>query len=369
MKWLMILEEVERIEAILLRIPSSQAELQASIRTAKTMTNENGVAVIAVHGALVSTREPMLDFFGVEQTAYKDINEQVTAAQTGFSSIILDVNSSGGMVEGLYGTMAAIKGSKIPVAARVSGKAASAAYMLASQAEKIIAEDDLTMFGSVGVATTMSNSKNMVEIANTDSPKKRPNAATDEGIGVVREELDDIYKVVSEKIAEGRGITPLQVNTMYGQGAMMTARKALAAGMIDNISKPAGEKNLAAKQKEKIKMTEEEKKAVYAEAFNAGVMAERGRVEAHLIMSDASGDFETSRAAIKNGDALTDTVKAKHMSAEIRKRSIEARGVEAPSPVVVESQKPGAGKIDKEKQDLKDLQAKNPGLKFEWRKN
>lgn len=369
MQWLIAPDEAERLEAILKR--PIVGSISASKREARAMDRDGDTAVIHVRGALVPEREAAFDFFDVEQTAYSDIKKQVATANGGaYSRIVLDVNSSGGYADGLYEAMGAVADSKIPVTALVSGTAASAAYMLASQAGGgIHAAHDAAMVGSIGVATSAQVSKYSTDIANTDSPKKRPNASTEEGVSVIREELDDIYGVFAERIAAGRNVTADIVKTGYGQGAMMTARKALSMKMIDGIGKLPGAKQPA--QREVKKMDYEKLKAEHADVFNAvfaaGVKAERGRVEAHLMMADSSGDNKTAREAIKAGDGLTEEIQAKHLCARINKSSIDNRSAEAPAAVVPMAQAPGATPNPAEA-ERKAFEAKYPAARIQWGK-
>lgn len=367
MKWLIAPDEAERLEAILAR--PIVGSLEGSRKTARAMDSEDGSAVIYIRGALVPEREAVFDFFDVEQTAYSDIRKQVVSANGGgFSSIVLDVNSPGGYVDGLYETMERLAASTIPVVARVGGTAASAAYMLASQANGgIFAANDASMIGSVGVATSAQISKYTTEIANSDSPKKRPNASTDEGVSVIREELDDIYGVFAERIATGRGVTADVVKSGYGQGAMMTARKALEMKMIDGIGKTPGTKQPV--KKEGKRMDYEKLKAEHAEVFNAvfaaGVAAEKSRIEAHLMLADASGDLKTAREAIKTGVGITEAIQAAHLCARINRTNIDNRTAEAPAPIATTGQKPGNTAVDEEREKFL---AANPRARIEWGK-
>lgn len=301
MKLLMIPEEAERLE----KMESAALELSADFAkwradrpvtaAAPSLRFDGKQAVIPVVGPLMPERSDLYDFFGIAHTAYSDIRKGVAdAARHGAESIRLDINSPGGYVDGLYATMDALESSPVPVVSRVSGMAASAAYMLASVTRDVKTENDLDLIGSVGVALTVRTGGGMKDFANTDSPKKRPDVGTAEGEAVIREELDDVYSVIAERIAKGRGVTVQTVNMMFGQGATMTARKALQRGMIDGIgfensgNAPAGKKGM--------KMEDENKAAPAVDAAKA----ERERIQGiESLVSQFAGSHPAVISAVR----------------------------------------------------------------------
>lgn len=363
--WLMAEDQIKKIEAL-------QAQVPAEVRGSDIFTagpdpklNINGdTAVLDIKGVLTKHRDPALAYFGVPNTAYTDVSALLSEAKRmGASKVTLKVDSPGGHVDGLYPCMSDIADCGMDVTAVVEGMAASGAYMLASQAGVIKASNELDLIGSVGVVTGASTSPFFTEITNTASPKKRPNARTEEGQAAIKEGLDDIYDVIADKIAAGRGTSVDKVNKDYGQGAVMTAKTALKRQMIDAIETTTtvtSPVEVATKQQGEINMDVKELKANHADlfttVFEAGAKAELERVEAHLQLADASGDMETAKQAISAGDGITDKVKAAHLSAEIKKQSISLRETEAPkkietaSPVEVSD-------FDKLAADLKSVDA------------
>lgn len=236
-------KHAEQIQALYGRAMPTASDLatvpEAAMRDPDDVQIVDGVAAISVRGVLTKKLDANLKYWGIENTSYSGIITQVERAKRkGAKAIQLTVDSGGGSVDGLYEAMSAIRASGIPTTAKVEGMAASAAYMLASQATRIEAETPLTLIGSVGVATTVYTSEYRKDIANRESAKKRPDVATEEGVAAVQDELDDIYYVLAERIAEGRRTTVEAVAEKFGNGAVMTARKAVDAGMIDGIKTP-----------------------------------------------------------------------------------------------------------------------------------
>lgn len=335
--WLLLQTELERIEALEASFLLSPVGDLKVTSAATPMTLSHGTATIHVKGALVKERDAMLDFFGVEQTAYSEIKAQVAESEErGAKRGVMFIDSPGGEVNGLADAMDTLAASSFSWKAIAGDTLASAAYMLASQCKGgIYCTDETSTVGSIGVATSARIPDRVKHIANTESAKKRPDVATEEGLAAVREELDDIYGILVEKISAGRGIEVATLNKNYGQGAVMTARTALSKKIIDGIEKPS--KPAAKNAARGNSMTLEELKAQYPEAYKAATeeakTAERRRVQAHLTLADASGDMDSAKADILSGSEIDATVQAKHISAGIKRAAVSARGEESVPPV------------------------------------
>lgn len=340
MKWLMTISEIKRIETARKTFdPKAVGLAETKHSPTPLKMQRGGVAEVAIQGPLLNGPDKWLDYLGYTYTIYGDIVEQSTEAiERGAKRVDYVTNSPGGEVDGLYTTMEVIR--NLPVKTRTVGGAmmASAAYMLASQTKEIVAEDIMSMVGSVGVATSRWNVDFIKDIANSDSPKKRPDVATEEGVKAVQEELDDIYQVLAEKIADGRGVTVDVVKKKYGEGGMMTARTAFERNMIDGIiEQKQSAANGAVAEKESDMKTlddlQDQHPTLYREALKAGATKERARVEAHLKLAKSSGDIETAHKDIAEGTPTGDSVVAHHASVQMDRREIESRQEEAASSV------------------------------------
>jgi ClpP class serine protease len=306
------------------------------------------VAHINISGVLEPERVAAYDYWGIEHTAYADIVAQTVAAKdAGAESIQYNARSGGGNIEGMLPAMKAIDGAGIPTKMVVSGVAASAMYMLASQSNTIEATSELDIFGSFGVVTSRYVSENFVEITNSDSPNKRPDASTDDGVKAIEKELDDIFGVVVPHVARGRRTDVETVKKNFGQGGIMTAKTALAKGMIDSIYEPtAAQSNkttagVPAKNRSD-KMDRTQLKADHPELFASILLEgkEAGKKEfqafasGHMKLAEASGD--TARA-IADIAAMNDPRDVEctihHQSVAIKKAQVDARGDEAPDAI------------------------------------
>ena len=352
MTWFALQNVINKIEAIKSSVVALEKADDIRVYAGRKPVQykaDGKTAKIEIKGVLLKEEDLVLSFFGEQQTLYSEIIAEIESANKSkdISRIELLIDSGGGNLDGMFDAMAVIAQSEKPVTARVTGVCASAAYMLASQSKKIIAQHDWNMLGSFGVATTVSQDPLIKEISNTDSPKKRPDVSNDDGVAVVRETLDDIFNLVTEAVATGRNTTVETVKNNYGKGAVYTARTALQMGMIDSIGfvKPG--------PKQGVKLMEE---------FERGINAERDRVTAHLIRGEASGDLQTAIEAIKSGEQMTESVKAKYFAASVKKVAIEERQTEAVATVKTVVNTVSASDFDKQKTELK---AKFPGLVLE----
>lgn len=325
-------------------------------------------AEIAIDGVLTEKADIFAWLFGGGNTTYTDIRAALAMADADPSvkRIVLNVNSPGGQVAGLFETLAAIGATSKPITVR-SSLAASAAYAIAAVAGKIEATNPAAEFGSVGVVATYFVDDELVDITSTEAPNKRPDPSTPEGQAVIREHLDAIHELFVEAIAGGRGVSVKDVNADFGRGSVLLAGEAKKRGMIDRVIKPTMKARVRAEEdaaepvarvgdivavfidpkqnasaasggapnppKGIPKMTKEELKAQHPELYAAihaqGVSDERDRVCAHLTLGDSSGDMKTAIEAVTNGVEMTQTLTAKYLSAGMRRNEQTARQTES----------------------------------------
>ena len=302
-----------------------------------TIAGEN--AAISIKGVITQTPSFMAMIFGGGNTSYPEINAAIAAAEQddSITNITYEVDSPGGGFDGLFNTLAAMQSAKKPSKAMVSSLSASAAYAIASQADKIVASNIAARIGSIGVVATYYDDENEISITSTDAPRKRPNVRTEEGIAMVREELDALHEIFVEAISQGRGMTPENINANFGQGGTFLAREALKRGMIDEIATPSLKAvkttntttATSGNKPEAINMDLNTLKAQHPETFAAAVQQgteqERDRVSAHLMMGESSGDMKTASASIKDGSGMTATLQATYMTAGMNRSDVQGR--------------------------------------------
>jgi ClpP class serine protease len=248
-------------------------------------------------------------------------------------SITYEINSPGGYVDGVMDASDAMRQVSKPTMAIVGSMAASAAYWLASQTDRIVASSPLSRVGSIGVAVEEYDTTKAMESAgitkrvytSTDAPDKRPDTRTEEGQKKVIASLDDLHSIFARSVAEGRGVTVETVNSDYGRGGVLIAEKALDAGMIDqvwitaprvnadtpvvdrsenNTAPEAGRLEEAAMDKQQLR---NEHPDLYAEIVGEGQDVERARVARLMKAAESDPDNvklqELVQESIISGDS------------------------------------------------------------------
>ena len=303
---------------------------------------ENRVAIIPIKGILTKeSASGFIRFLMGGGTSYQGIIERVHAADAdpGVESIEYRVDSPGGSVNGFYEAAKVMKESSKPSVAVINGTAASAAYGLASQADKVIASNEADLVGSVGIVSTFYVSENVIDVTSTHAPFKAPDVKTKQGFNAVQEQLDMIHSKFVDAIADGRKTKADIVNKDFGRGMVLTADIAMRRGMVDSIGieasaqNPASEniqdaktKNLKTGGKRKMKLSERlstdaeargEHEAALAAATQQGTQQgadkERTRVKAHL--ASISHSSEVVIKAIGEGTPYDEVASAAYMNA------------------------------------------------------
>jgi ClpP class serine protease len=148
-------------------------------------------------------------------------------------AIILDVNSPGGDVAGVFETVERIRASKKPVIAYVGALAASSGYLIASAAGKIVAHSS-AMLGSVGVyhCEYIEDDK-MRFVASDLSPMKLADLSTDEGTLAIKNRVNTLAEMFVETLGQLRGVSRDDVVRDFGQGDVVFSKNALQSKMID----------------------------------------------------------------------------------------------------------------------------------------
>ena len=291
---------------------ASRDELMATVQINRTPTADrplvmdirDGVAHIPVVGQLTPNADPCGAWMGMAETEYGFIQAALIAAEDNaeVSEIALDVDSPGGYLDGLDETAQLLGAVSKPTTAYVGNLAASAAYWLASQTDKIVAMSPASEVGSIGVAAEEYDDDQALAnegvahrvYTSTDAPDKRPDTKTEEGRAKIVANLDAAHEIFVRRVAEGRGVSPSKVSKDFGRGGVVIAERAMAAGMIDevrgsHIARPVkantavgGDKAAGPKTKEVSKMTIDQIKAespdVAAALRDEGAKDERARI-------------------------------------------------------------------------------------------
>ncbi len=219
---------------------SNYADVKTS--DSKTKFSKNKIAVVYAVGAIEGGK-------GNDQTIGSErISEAIRAARVdkNVKAIVLRVNSPGGDAlasEVIWREVMLAKKAK-PVVVSMGDYAASGGYYIACAADKIIASPT-TITGSIGVFGMIPNMQKMFnnKLGITfDTVLTNKNAATISGNRplssfqekVILNQIERIYGVFINHVAEGRKMTVAQVDSI-GQGRVWSGFDAKRIGLVDDF--------------------------------------------------------------------------------------------------------------------------------------
>lgn len=212
-------------------------------RTEETNSYE-GLAVISVLGSLVNRTFGMEAWSGLE--TYHDIRGQLAQAMSdpGTTGIVLDFDSCGGDVSGCFDLVDAIHSAsqQKPILALVDENCFSAAYALASAANRIVLPRTGAV-GSVGVLAVHMDQSAMDEQdglkytfikAGERKDELNPHAPLkSEARARLQGEVDRVYDIFIQTVAKYRGLSA--ENVRETQAGIFFGQEAKDAGLVDAI--------------------------------------------------------------------------------------------------------------------------------------
>lgn len=205
-----------------------------------------GVAVIPISGMIVPRAGLLTAMMGWTGLDALRAQLRALAADPAVSAIVLNIDSPGGLASGLVETGALLRDVRDQklVVAYAETMAASAAYWLAASATRFIvgAEALTASVGTVlvhgeiskaleaeGETVTVFRNPGRKAEGNMLEPITPAAAANFQAI------VDEMTALFQADVAKGRGVSLAKVRADFGQGSVMTARQAVAAGVADSI--------------------------------------------------------------------------------------------------------------------------------------
>ena len=269
----------ERMDAARMSVAAVGTRLDGAMMS----TFRDGTALIPVVGTIF----PRASMIGASTggTALSEVMHDMRVALRSdqVERIVMLIDSPGGVVSSLGEAADGIRMAEKPVTAFVAGMGASAAYWLASQAKEIVLDRSASV-GSIGVVATVTrqegpdqNGRRAYEIVSSGAPMKRPDVSTEEGRAAIQEDVDAIEEVFVADVAAGRKVSSERVRRDFGQGAMVSAARAVAAGMADRIGTLESVLAYGSKESGRTRQNNGGRRALYAaEIETRRRAAERG---------------------------------------------------------------------------------------------
>ncbi len=214
-------------------------------RETRCNVTDDGVAVLPVHGTLINRGAWLGSFWGY--TTYEGLAEQMKrlASDPGVKSVLLDINSGGGEVAGLWDLMpvlGALKQAK-PVTAIANACAASAAYAIGCAAHQIYVARS-GMAGSIGVVSVhMSYAEAMqrygvkptlIQAGRYKTLGNRYQDLDAESLGLLQASCDSAYDQFVAHVASARGLEPSHIRAT--EARVFKGQEAVDAEIVDGVA-------------------------------------------------------------------------------------------------------------------------------------
>ena len=211
----------------------------------------DGVAVLPVEGVIAKRMNLFMRIIGGTSTQLLATDFQAALDDPKAHSILLHIDSPGGEVDGTQELSRLIREArgKKPVVALIDGMGASAAYWLASAADRVFVTSDTTQVGSIGVVAThtdISKAEEMRGVKTTEitAGKYKRIASehaplTPDGRRAIQEQVDYIYSVFVDEVAHNRGTSVDTVLEKMADGRIFLGKQAVEAGLADGVSTQA----------------------------------------------------------------------------------------------------------------------------------
>lgn len=212
----------------------------------RTRTTAASIAVLPVFGIISYRMNMMTAMSGGTSTELLAAEFRQLVNDDSIGAIVLDVDSPGGMVDGVPELAAEIfnaRGSK-PIVAVANSLAASAAYWIATAADEVIVTPS-GQVGSIGVITAHQDESGYYEqqgvkttLISAGRYKAEGNPyepLTDDARASIQARVDDYYGMFVNAVARHRGVKATDVRNGFGEGRVVGAQEAKKLGMVDRV--------------------------------------------------------------------------------------------------------------------------------------
>jgi signal peptide peptidase SppA len=209
----------------------------------------DGVAVLPLVGPSARRMNLMTQISGGVSTELAARDLRAAAADETARAIVLRIDSPGGTVDGTQGLaqlVAEIDRTAKPVVTLASGTMASAAYWYGSASRAVYIEDDTTQVGSIGVVAShvdISAAEAAAGVRTTEIVAGRYKRIasqygplTAEGRQTMQDQVDYLYSLFVQAVADNRGVAIEQVLSEMADGRIFIGQQAVRAGLVDGVS-------------------------------------------------------------------------------------------------------------------------------------
>jgi len=203
-------------------------------------TDANGVAVVPIIGQITKGESS----YGGTSSVRTRRALQLAQQDNRVKAIFMPIDSPGGTVAGTSELARAVSASEKPIFAHIEDLGASAAYWVASQADRITADStaEVGSIGTMAVVQDFSGKAAMegvkVHVISTGARKGDFVPGTEikpEQLEQLQNRVNDLNQFFLEAVADGRG-QPMATVEEWATGEVWIAEKAKERGLIDSVS-------------------------------------------------------------------------------------------------------------------------------------
>ncbi len=202
------------------------------------VTQSSCVGVLRVDGTLTTG-----DSFG--GTSTRSLAEAIAEWDSSSSkALLVEVNSPGGSAVGSAEVFEALRETKKPTVAYMGEVAASGGYYVAAGTSYIVANPS-TITGSIGAVTDLLNYEQLLEKIGIQQDAVKSGELKDMGAGyrnltaeekaLLQELVDDSAASFRKDVEAARGAKLTAYYNQTRDARILTARRALGAGLVDQI--------------------------------------------------------------------------------------------------------------------------------------
>lgn len=245
--WLMVPEVLSAMYATIQMKIKAGDQIEKAAAAGSSSKPSGNIAVLPLQGMIQQRSDIFMDWFGGTSTDEFGAMYDAALADPKIKGIIVDIDSPGGTVSGVMELADKIYNSRgqKPVVGVANSLAASAAYWIGSAFDNLFVTPGGDV-GSIGVYSMhMDYSKALEEdgivptIFQTPAYKAEfsPYAPLSDAAKQNEQmQIERVYGDFVNAVARNRGTNASTVKASFGQGRVVDAKSAVAAGMADKVA-------------------------------------------------------------------------------------------------------------------------------------
>jgi len=230
--------------------PRDMAALEAKLPKTierETASKRGKVGLLPIRGTIANRFNMMSSVSGGSSAEVLSRDFSAMMRDDDIKAVVLDVDSPGGTVAGTDELSAQIAGARgvKPIVAHVNGRAASAAYWIATAADEVVMSPS-AMAGSIGILTAHDDLSKAMEsrgvkttLIHAGKYKVEGNPfgpLSDEAREHIQASVDKAHGHFINRVASNRHVSKKTVAEDFGQGRMFDADTSVSLGMADQIA-------------------------------------------------------------------------------------------------------------------------------------